>query len=119
LAGSCHVRANAPQHFAPPIGAVSLSARTVLLTFWIQVRIAFAVRKRQRRDFSFGNQVYFNSAALEPLVSKFQDKNSLLHIRAELKRREIISVARGYEFHWSRAELRDERDWSERFQRVP
>jgi hypothetical protein len=79
----CHVRTNAPQHFAPPISAVSLSGGKVLLTFWIQIRIAFAVRKRQRRDFSFGSRVYFNSAASEPLVSKIQDRNSLSHVRTE------------------------------------
>ena len=40
-------------------------------------------REHQRRDFSFADQAYFNSAALELLVSKFQDRNALLHARAE------------------------------------
>ncbi|MDE2603896.1 MAG: hypothetical protein KGL62_16215 [Bradyrhizobium sp.] len=58
-----HVRTNALQHFAPPISAVSLSPGTVLLTFWIQVRIAFAVRKCRAGIFRFGSQVWYISIA--------------------------------------------------------
>lgn len=79
----CHVRTNAPQHFARRIGAVSLSAGTVLLTFWIQVRIAFASANVSAGIFRLVVRYIFNSAALEPLVSKFQDRISLLHLRTE------------------------------------
>jgi hypothetical protein len=54
------------------------------------------------------NSMAFRRRAL--LVSKFQDRNSLSYTSApKLKRLEIISAARGYEFHWSPAEWRDER----------
>ena len=63
-----------------------LCRRDCAADVWIEIMIVLAVRKRWRRDF-FGNQgvshrYHETARLLELLVSKFQDRNALLHARA-------------------------------------